>query len=213
MRDEDMGALAGFGYLIMCSAIFAFFFCVYMAGKGNNLNNYIAMDMSGEIIDCDDLLKNKSFNFNGELVTVTELERSNVHNFSQCREGLDKKHASRCEHTVMSIFSRGYVTDLDEKSMTANKKYCEKQFSPYLDKRIVYNHLDAFASDSLLEVKHRGEYYNINGIIKVKKAEEVFIKGLYRVVIYFEEAATSMYFDDTEEAGKFIEALNEKLTG
>jgi hypothetical protein len=114
---------------------------------------------------------------------------------------------------VSTIFFRGYQIDLDEQSMAANKKYCEKQFSPYLDKRIVSNYLDAFASDSVLEVKYLDEYYNINGLKKIKKAEEVFIKGLYRVVVYLEEGAVSMYFDNKEEADKFIEALNEKLTG
>lgn len=201
-----------FVFPILSALFIALLYSAYIFANTKDLDDYIAMDLAGEKINCKELSEEIGYDVSRNITTFTKLERDNKYTFSQCRVELDKKHAKECKSTVSKIFESNYLIDTDEQAMLANKKYCEKQFLPYLDKRIISDPLDTFSSGVLLEVGYTGEYYNITSIKKIKKAEEVFIKGLYRVVIYTDKGAFSMYFDDKGKAEGFIVIISQKLS-
>ncbi len=185
-------AIFGLAAMLFCFLIAQILY--HTESLGDDLDQFIAMDLAGEPIDCNSLVQEVEYDQYGHYTDVVSLERKSTHLFSQCRVEIDKIHEKKCERITSGIFTRGSSVIADEDELIANKSFCEKQFAPYLDKRLVNNFLTDINDSPFLKVPHTGSLYSITDVKKVSMPKEVFIKGLYSVMISFsEEAAPKVY--------------------
>jgi hypothetical protein len=79
--------------------------------KAKSFEDYIALDASGEEIECNELIKKETDVKNKNNENVAVIEVNGAHTFNQCREQIDTAKLKLCEDYVSG--SLEYITDIE----------------------------------------------------------------------------------------------------